>query len=284
MTQTTPVVGVGIAAPQKPCFADKSMVIPKGATLILRGDLFIIQNSSGEVIGGFGCNKGTSNVWADKTGAEKHDPNSLYALANRHLKGDGVAVNPEEALKLFTEAANLGHHGAEYEAGSRLISSKTPREQIVGRDFLTSAITSENLSPEQKKEAQYQLGHYYMHDGKKPDDLAAENFLKQASDAGHTQAKFELANLYGKKPEKDAEVVKLYNEAAKAGHTGAEVALGDIYRDGGLGQNKDLKKALEYYESAQKHGVPNLKKIIGDIKKEMTMQPERQLPASIDAA
>ena len=59
--------------------------------------------------------------------AAQDDPEALYALANFHLTGRGVAKDEKQALALFSKAAELGH------AASMQVISQAQARGLIGQ-------------------------------------------------------------------------------------------------------------------------------------------------------
>jgi TPR repeat protein len=65
---------------------------------------------------------------------------ATYELAVAMYTGEGTAVNPETAVKLYLQAANLGHAGAAYMVGECLLDGAgTARDRANALEWLVTA-------------------------------------------------------------------------------------------------------------------------------------------------
>ncbi len=64
---------------------------------------------------------------------EPNDPNAMFDLACRYLKGDGVEKNPAEAVRWWRSAADRGNAVAMYELGHYLA-----KKSYAGRSFVAA--------------------------------------------------------------------------------------------------------------------------------------------------
>ena len=81
----------------------------------------------------------------------------------------------------------------------------------------------------------------------------AKELYKKASEKGNIHATYNLARLT-ETADKEHKVISLYEMSAKKNHKESLKRLGNIYGDGTGIPQRDIKKAIEYYEKAIKLG------------------------------
>jgi TPR repeat protein len=97
--------------------------------------------------------------------------------------------------------------------------------------------------------AKYDLAILFEYSGET--DKAMELF-REAAEAGHVGARYELAHLYRDKDPKEA--FKFCRLSAEQGHPASQYILADFYKDG-VGTEKDSKEAFKYYRLAADQGI-----------------------------
>jgi|GEM_PF-6887091 len=163
-----------------------------------------------------------------------------------------VNKNSDEAIKLYTKAANKGYAPAQcalgvcYENGIGVVKN------------LVEAIKLYTLAAKQGfAQAQHNLGVCYTYGNgvnKNPDE--AFKLFTQAAKQGLDRAQHGLGFCYerGIGVEKNlVEAFKLYTQAAKQGLADAQFALGVCY-ERGIGVEKNYGEAVTFYILAANHG------------------------------
>ena len=137
------------------------------------------------------------------------DLSSLFSLALRYERGDGVPKNPQKAYEMALKGAELGHHSA---------------QALVGRFF--------------------QNGF-----GVKQDYKIAGEWYKKAADQGSAMAEIGLASLLEKGlgvAKNEPLAASLYKRAAELGYPDAAASLGLMLEDG-RGVEKNISQAMSWY-------------------------------------
>ncbi len=121
-------------------------------------------------------------------------------------------------------------------------------------------IKSDNASVQYQIGLLYKRGVYDIAPGTPPvpNYKMAKSCFKKASDEGHIEATYELANMYfnpinNEEPD-FGRAKKYFKIAANKGNSEAQYKLGWIYEYGLDGCGKDYLKAIEYYEMAVANG------------------------------
>jgi hypothetical protein len=108
-------------------------------------------------------------------------------------------------------------------------------------------------------EAQYRLGVLYGNgEGVELDHRLAEQWFSRAARQGHEDALLNLAWLYatGTGVEMDEPRAReLYLLAADHGSGKAQYVVATMYRFGQYGSERDMAKAVRYYQSAAERGI-----------------------------
>ncbi len=188
--------------------------------------------------------------------AAKTDPYSKSKFDLMTLQGLGCDFNYTEIERRAEECNNT--------MDSRIICEIASIYVSYGKfdkaAELYEKITFKSPDVEYQKGLLHKRGVYKINDSSqpKPNYSEAERCFRNASDAGHLQATYELANIFFNPTGKcipDFEKAKIYfKKAAEKGHTEAQYKLGWIYEYGLAEGKKDYKKAIECYENAVKNG------------------------------
>jgi TPR repeat protein len=122
------------------------------------------------------------------------DPAELTRMGNRYRRGEGVAQNPEEALRLYRKAADRGFAGAQnnlavmYEEGEGV-----PRDEAEAARWYRMAAEQGNGY------ARHSLGRMYMEGrGVSQDYARAAHWIRLSADQGHRGAFGDMGTLYWK--------------------------------------------------------------------------------------
>ena len=191
---------------------------------------------------------------------------AMYHLGLLCQAGALGKVDLTAAVNWFVLSAKKGHAKAIQDLEKLSSSSELSDELklIIERHFeepeTGTDVNSDDSAPKPKQSAQplthdnplfrYGLGKQYKEGtNEKPKDVIRAAFwFRKAANKGHTQAEFELAQLYysGQLGEKTRPVsVNIFKQAAKAKHLSAAQTLITIYSDGFL-MKPDPKKASKW--------------------------------------
>jgi hypothetical protein len=170
-------------------------------------------------------------------------PDEIFRSANKTWRS-GDTTN---AIKLFEEAADLGHPGAlwvlgeHYRHGEGVPVNNTKAFQIFNEIANTHADDSPN-SPQAPfvASAFVELGNYYLtginDSAIKPNVAEARRLLTYAASYfGDREAQFKLGKLLANSPDPDRDTVQAarwLTLAARKGHTGAQALLGQLLFSG----------------------------------------------------
>ncbi len=147
-----------------------------------------------------------------------------YEKGLHYENGTGVAVNPEEAFKCYSIAAELG-----------LADAQSSLAYCYGQGF--------GVQQDYEKAVQWYL---------------------RAAEQGHATSQYNLGICYskGRGVEKDdVEAAKWYEKVAEQGFSTAQYILGACY-EGGIGVQKDLQRAVEWYRKAAEQNEENAVKAL----------------------
>jgi TPR repeat protein len=195
-----------------------------------------------------------SSVPANRGDRNKQTTNAeeQYELGIKHLNGDGVLQNYEEAVKMFRLASEQGLAKAQnrighmYDTGTGVAQDKD------------EAVRWFRLAAEQgHATAQFNLGLMYVEGtGVTQDDDKAVRWFRLAVKQGHARSQNTLGRMYatGRGVAQDKEeAVKWYRLAAEQGHATAQSNLGVSYATG-TGVAKNEEEAAKWYRLAAAQG------------------------------
>lgn len=160
--------------------------------------------------------------------------------------------NLDEAIKLYTKAANGGHSGAQTQIGICYYLGIG-----VDKNYDRAVFYFSNAAGQGEPIAQYYLGNCYLQgDGVNKNEEKAAEWFKKASDQGNLDAQTEFGRCFyhGIGVEKDYnKAVEFYSKSAEQGHPKAQNCLGICYENG-YGVKKDLRLAFEWYLKSAQQG------------------------------
>jgi len=206
----------------------------------------------------------------------------MYNLAVKHYDGDGVELDKTKAMKLYNQAADLGHENSKSilslirgrRADACILSdqineSENPESKLVIEDITEDQETVNSPPLQIQKEvinttesnaytqALYNLARLH-HNGEGADlnKSKASDLYSQAAEQGHIKAMFNLALMYlhcdGVELNKP-KATELLIKAAKGGHAKAQNQLALMYQNGDS-VDKDGNKAIELYQKSIEQG------------------------------
>ncbi|MEO0397629.1 MAG: DUF2610 domain-containing protein, partial [Cyanobacteria bacterium P01_A01_bin.137] len=197
--------------------------------------------------------------------AEEGDAEAQYLLAMAHLKGEGVAEDPERTAYWLRRSATRGFSRAQYAYGQRLYWGwgNTEPNKIEGFDWWLVAAENGNAS------ALLAIGETYLYgrEGVPEQDLTkAEDYFNQALTVGASEAETSLGLLYTEiaKTAQKANNTETFNQAnaqrlayfqkgAQKSFPGSMYRLAQMYRYGDYVE-LDLQKAVEWYKNSTATG------------------------------
>ena len=157
------------------------------------------------------------------------DAESLYRQGLAYKNGDGVDWDDEKAVKFFSEAAEQGHAGAQYELGEWYSTSddEDDEEEEAAKWYRKAAWQGH-------ADAQFKLGkmYYYGIGDDEEDEVLSVKWWRKAAEQGHAEAQYQLGYAYqhGIGVERDDdEAEKWYNKAAENGNSDAMEAVDRLY-------------------------------------------------------
>ncbi len=232
-----------------------------------------------------------------------------WQLGLSYLNGEGAEKNPEEGRRLLKQAADQGHAGAQYDLADLIFKQKgwaeRPQAYVLleaaaaqghalsqyrlamlhkeGEAPLSESVTpatvsrvAPSIAPSATSTATPAISPRPTKRGTAPHSIRALAYLTQAAQQSHTEAQFELGQMYaqGLGTQQDFEqAAHWYLEAAQAGHAKAQFNLGFLYAHG-QGVEQDYVKAFEWYrisdacgyQLAKEHAELIAKKLALDVK------------------
>ncbi len=202
--------------------------------------------------------------------SDSGDVNAPTLLALIFANGWGVKKNPQAASELYTKAMEWGY-------------SLTGVHSTLFHHPELGIETSRPRINEGEIEKIFTLAKKYQVAG---DNRTAAKLYKEASDAGHTEALYELGVMFEADKEnlsdpfyygsayrtKNANATDCYTRAKAQGHLGAQVRLAAIYRRGdpradrnkGYEIARDPQLSFKLYREAAKQGSNDAQYALGE--------------------
>lgn len=221
--------------------------------------------------------------------AEEGDAEAQYLLAIAHLKGEGVADDPERTAYWLRRSATRGFSRAQYAYGQRLYWGwgGTEPNKLEGFDWWLVAAENGNAS------ALLAIGETYLYgsEGVPEKDLTkAEDYFNQAMAVGASEAETYLGRLYTEVAraaqitndtaavnQAQAQRLAYFQTGAQKGFPGAMYRLAQMYRHGDYVE-RDLPKAVEWYKNSTSAGSVDaaygLAQLYADESEQGLAQPE----------
>ena len=180
--------------------------------------------------------------------AEQGNAGALNNLGIAYESGKGVERDEDTALRMYQEAAVLGHVSAQSSLGYLYLKQ---RRFDVALDWLRKAADGND------REAYYHLAQMYHHGlHVQRDDQHAYQLYNKAADLGHPYALLEVGHALftGRGVKKNVDhAFTLYKQSAELGVSEAENSVG-VMMEEGVGVLRDVKGAREWYERAAGRG------------------------------
>ncbi|MFO1242229.1 MAG: hypothetical protein U1E36_03385 [Rickettsiales bacterium] len=186
-----------------------------------------------------------------RTKADRGNVAAMVLIAEAYESGQGVAPDPQEALKWYLKGADAGDPSGMRAAARMLGTGNGTRvNKVKATDYMRKAANKGSLR------AAVALGKALRADDNYfliLDDKEAYNWLEKAANYGDAEAIRQLANYYLEQNQKD-KAINYLEASAKIGRVSSMLTLFDLYRkDPAVGV--DLGKAKQYLEMAR--SAPN---------------------------
>jgi len=183
--------------------------------------------------------------------AQNDNPVAQFNIGLAYQTGDGVGVDPILAGVWYGRAAELGYAPAMINLA--FLSAERGEQQEALRLYTQAAELGEIIAQLEVAE------RYLDGIGTSRDPLAAAEWYQRAADQGDAGSMLILASLYadGEGVARDyAQAADYYRMAAENGLIEAHCYLGRLYAEGGFGLPKDETKALENFRAGAYKGEP----------------------------
>jgi TPR repeat protein len=184
--------------------------------------------------------------------AEAGHSGAQYRLGQALLEGQGLRRDPIEASRWFRKAAEQGYARAQYQFGLMLIQGDgMPRDILEAARWLGMAAETGDV------QASIRLGLLFEEG---PEEIRnprlAEKWLRLAAESGYADSQYRLARLYAEGrgvPRNLEEAIVWLRRSAEQGHLDSLYQLARLY-DEGLGVALDSHEAIALYRRAAKQG------------------------------
>ena len=203
--------------------------------------------------------QGTKNDYEEALNMFEKSGNqyATYMLGKMAYSGQGMEMDYEIAFEYFMSVSGENAY-ASYKAASMIengeISTEESQEKLYQQAF------SGFMDMEEKQEddnLEYRIGMMHLKGrGTKVDKEQAEAYLTKSAQAGNVYAKYQLAEIYLKRGNKEEieKAVKYLKEAATKGDSAmAMYSLGKVYSSD-REEYRDTDKAIYWYQKAEKKG------------------------------
>ncbi len=174
---------------------------------------------------------------------------AAYAVANCYLKGNGVEKDGPKGFEMHRALAEKGFAKSMLYVGEAYYLGDTVKQDLEEAFRLfTAGAELDNVI------CQYYLGECYRRGlGVKADEVTALKWYKKAADQGHVISKGIVEDSRNKAILEDQTPFATFMKSAREGNAQSMYIVGRYYEDG-IGIEKDLKKAKEWYAKAKKRG------------------------------
>lgn len=183
--------------------------------------------------------------------AQDDNPVAQFNLGLAYQTGDGVEADPVLAGEWYGKAADLGYAPAMINLA--FLSAERGEQQEALRLYTQAAELGEIVAQLEVAE------RYREGTGTSRDPFAAAQWYHRAAEQGDTGSMLILANMYadGEGVTRDyAQAAEFYRMAAENGQIEAHCFLGRLYAEGGFGLPQDAAKALESFRAGAFKGEP----------------------------
>lgn len=174
---------------------------------------------------------------------------ATYAVAGCYLKGTGVKKNISKAFEIHKSLADLGFAKSLLYVGEcYYLGENVPQDYAEAIRLFTEGSKYDNAICE------YYLGECYSKGkGVQPDEVTALKWYKKAADHGHIISRDIVNDSKNRALLEDATPFATFEKSARSGNAQSMYIVGRYYEDG-IGIERDLNKAKEWYQKAKKRG------------------------------
>jgi TPR repeat protein len=181
------------------------------------------------------------------------DTDAQVRLGNRYLEGFTAEKDIEEAKKWYLLAGESGTADGFMALGLYYCDAATPPDYSKALEAYEKAADLGHVGAQLNAGRIYWMGQ-----GVEQSYLRAGKWIKLAADAGHEQGLFLLGGMYAESlgVKQDYKLaLKYYQQSADLGYVCAMFNLGNMYREG-QGVKKNMSKATELYRAGSVHNHP----------------------------
>ena len=201
----------------------------------------------------------------------------LYRQAKEHLDPESESYDPNKAVELLMDSAELGCDVAEYRLGKLFLRGEdVPQNVDYALRWLEDAVADGN------QYAEYLLGKTLLRgEDVEQDTDRGEDLLKRSADQGNRYAKYTLGKAYLEGqllPQNIPEAIRLLTESADSGFAPAQYQLGKLLYQGEV-IPQDLDSAIDYLERAAGQDNPYAAYLAGKIL--LTEDDVKDIPRAI---
>lgn len=188
----------------------------------------------------------------------------LYCQAKDLLDKESESYDPNRAVGLLIEAANMGCGVAKYRLGKMFL-----RGDDVAKNIDYALRWLEESAAEQNPYAEYLLGKTFLRGEDVEKDLTrAEELLRRSVNQSNQYAAYTLGKAYldGRLLSQDiSEAIRLLTFSADRGFSTAQYVMGKLLYRGEV-MPQDIQKALQYLENAAEKENPYAAYLAGKIR------------------
>ena len=187
----------------------------------------------------------------------------LYRQAKELLDSESESYDPNKAVELLMDSAELGCDVAKYRLGKLFLRGEdVPQDVDYALRWLEDAVADGN------QYAEYLLGKTLLcGEDVEPDATRGEDLLNRSSEQGNRYAKYALGKAYLEGqllPQDIPESIRLLTESADSGFAPAQYQLGKLLYQGEV-TPQDLERAIDYLERAAGQDNPYAAYLAGKI-------------------
>ncbi len=198
--------------------------------------------------------------WAAKIGYVE----AQYSLGARYRKGLDVKKDYSKAFDWFSKASENGHLAASYYLGKMYFKGRgTEVNRYMGLEHIINAATLGYPEAQHDMGKMHESGRYLPYDPSK----AFSWYLKSAYN-GYFMSFYRVGEMYrdGIGIEKSGlNAISWFEKAGNIGYAIAWYSIAKIYENGCAEVEKNIDKALEYYEISEKRGYIAAPFRVGDL-------------------
>ena len=187
---------------------------------------------------------------------------ATYALANCYLHGTGTNKDYTKARELHRSLADRGFAKSMFYLGeSYYLGEQVPQDYAEAFRLFSKGAELDNAL------CQYYLGECYMNGhGVKADESVALKWYKKAADQGHVISQRIIEDRRNREILEDQTPFATFEKSARSGNAQSMYIVGRYYEDG-IGIEKDLNKAKDWYRKAKKRGNSAAKRALEALEK-----------------